>query len=263
MLPVLFTIGSISIRTLNVFSVLAFLAAGFILWKKGREEHYEENTLFDGFLLSFLIGGLVARFGFIVLNFHQFGFDILKWFDMVSANGLNGLFGFAGGTYYMYKYAVRQKWDAFEVLDFWVTALSLAFVLLSLGSFFDGSGFGNATTLPWGVVFPGVFEKYHPVQLYSAVIYFGLFQYLSRIEYRYRTFLWYKSKRKSAQTGFLFCNFLLVYGLARVVLSFLMPAQFVFFNISFDWLIGLIISIFGLVLLYDRSGRDLSFSTKS
>ncbi len=262
MLPVLLSIGAVEIRTINVFYVLAFFASGFILWRKGREEHYEEDTLFDGFLQAFLVGGIIARIGFIVLNFSQFGFDILRWLDVFSTTGFSGLFGFLGGTYFIYRYAIRQKWDAFEILDFWVTALSLAFVFLSLGSFLDGTSFGLATSLPWGMVFPGVFEKYHPVQLYSALIYTAVFIYLSRIEYRYRTFLWYKSKRKSAQTGFLFCNFLIIYGFVRIILAFISPSQFVFFNFNFDWLIGFIISITGLVLLYDRSGRDLPFRKK-
>src|SRR5579859_813677 len=84
MFPLLLAIGPVTIYTMSVFNVIAFFAVGYVYWQKGREEHYQEDELFDGFLLAFLWGLLWGRIGFIVLHFAHFGFQPLRWLDMFS-----------------------------------------------------------------------------------------------------------------------------------------------------------------------------------
>jgi len=255
MLPTLISWGPLVVRTLNIFAIIAFFVSGFIFWKKGREEHYEEDELFDGFILALLVALIFARLGFILTHFASFSINILAWLDLVGHPGLNGIFGGVSGTIFIYRFAQKKKWDAFEILDFWVTSLAICLAIVSVGLFFDGSGYGYATNLPWGFIFPGVFEKHHPVQLYSAFLYLGLFIYLIKLEYKYRTFVWYKAKRKSAQTGFLFGFFLIAMGLFELILSFVTPSQLKFYNFDLDGLWAVGISLLGLFILLLRAGR--------
>ncbi len=257
MFPILFSVGPVVFKTLNLFYLVSFLAAGFVFWRKGREEHYEEDILFDGLMYALIVGGIISRIGFIIFNFSRFGFNVISWFDIFSMPGFDSLFGLIGGTLILIRHAKKQKWDVFEILDFWVLAISISTAIMWFGSFFDGTRFGNATQMPWGMVFPGVTDKHHPVQLYAGVLYAGVFWILSKLEYKYRTFEWYKSKRKSAQTGFLFCLFLILCGFSNLVLSLIMPAQFVFSGIVFDQVIALMIMVLGGGLLYVRSGRKI------
>lgn len=261
MLPIIFSLGPITIRSFHLFAVLAFFMAGFVFWKKGKEEYYDENDFFDAFILTIIFSVLVARLGFIFTHFQNLGFDILAWFDLIKNPGMNGLLGGIGGTLFLYKFSSKKKWDAYEVLDFWATCLSMGLAIVWLGLFFDGSGYGFATTLPWGVIFPGVFEKHHPVQIYASFLYFVLFIYISKLEYRYRTFSWYVAKKKNAQTGFIFSVFLIGLGLVEVILSFLTPAQVMINNFNFDWLIALSTSVIGVVTLLYRAGY-ISFARK-
>src|SRR5579859_812991 len=256
MFPLLLAIGPVTIYTMSVFNVIAFFAAGYVYWQKGREEHYQEDELFDGFLLAFLWGLLWGRIGFIVLHFAHFGFQPLRWLDMFSAPGFVPLAGLIAGAWFLFTYAKKQKWNAFEVLDFAALAIVLSLAIAALGSFFDGSNFGNATTLPWGMNFPNVFDRRHPIQLYSLVLYVALFIYLFWVEGKYRTFEWYRDKRHSAQTGFLFAVFFIAYGLFGIVLSFFRSSQFVVFNYSLDLPIYFLLFVYGVVLLYWRSGRS-------
>ncbi len=261
MFPTLFTFKALTFHTLNLLQILAFLAASFVFWKRAKEEHYSEVEVFDGYLLSLIFGGLVGRLAFIVFNWSQFGLDVIKWLNIVTYPGTIFLFSLTGAAFYLDRYALKQKWDAFEILDFWAQAVSLALFFLNIGYFLAGIKFGQATNLPWGLVFPGVFEKRHPVQLYLAVFYLGVFKYLGWLEFNYRTFEWYRSGKKTAQTGFLFINLILLTGFIRLVLLPLSLAQFYLGEVALDPWLYLLLLIFGLFLLLKRANRVL-FSLK-
>jgi len=259
MLPILFSLGPVTFRTFTLFLILAFLGVAFLFWRKGREEHYEESQLFDGFLLATLFGFFMGRIGFIVLQFGSFGLNILSWLDIWSRPGFNMLVAILAASVYLYRYAHNQRWDEFEITDFWVQAVSFGLGLIWLGLLFDGSSFGYATTMPWGVVFPGVFEKHQPTQLFMAVFFFAQFAYLAWVEYRYRTFSWYRSGKNTAQTGFLTSMFVLFTGLFSFILSFFMPGQLVLQGTAIDSLVYAVMAILGGLLLFHRSGRTLPF----
>lgn len=257
MFPVLFSVGPIEFKTQMLFVLFAFFFASFIFWKKGREEHYSEADVFDSFLISTLLGSVVARVIFILFNFHVFGFHFLSWLDFNTYPGINLIAGLVAAAIYMYKIASRNKWDQYEVLDFWVTSISLGLSIYYVGTFFDGTGYGFGTSLPWGVVFPQLVEPHHPVQMYFSLFYILLYVYLFKVEYSYRTFLWYRHGKKTAQTGFLTSSFLIAVGLFTIFMAFLKPATIEFVGINLDMVIGFITAFFGMSILYSRSGRSI------
>lgn len=259
MYPVLFSLGPITITTINVFLALAFLVSSFIFWKRGREEHYKEELLFDGFLLSGLAGVLAARIGYIALNAGDFGLSLLRWLDVFSYPGFSGSIGLAVMGMYLYRFAQRNKWDGFEILDFWAPAIALGLAVLHIGMFFDAGGYGLPTDLPWGVIFPGTFESRHPVQLYFALFYVLLFAYLQWVEFHYRTFEWYRSGKKTAQTGFLIAIAMSAAGISQVVFSFLKENLVQLYGVGVDQVVGLVLFLVGVGILYVRSGRELPF----
>jgi prolipoprotein diacylglyceryltransferase len=140
------------------------------------------------------------------------------------------------------------------VLDFWVTAISLGMVFIYLGFFLAGSYAGQLTTVPWGVVMPGTFEKSHPVQLYFLLFYLVLFNYLMRVEYRYRTFEWYRRGKKTAQSGFLLSVFLIATGLFYLIMTVVsLPGLVVAGRVLDPW-VYLVVVLAGIALLINRSG---------
>lgn len=257
MFPVLLSLGPLTISTMGVFLALAFFVTGFIFWRKGREEHYAEEEMFDVFLLSIIWGLIWSRIGFVIFHFGSFGFNVLKWLDFSSYPGLLPFLGIVMALLFIASRAKKQKWDVFEILDFSVLAISIGFFLIWIGAFFDGTGYGNPTRLPWGIQFPSLFDRRHPVQLYGAVIYFLLFWFLGWAEQHYRMFLWYRDKKHSAQTGFLFCVFWMVYGLAGAAFALVSPPQMVVFGFPLDIPVRIILFFYGLLLLYTRTGRSL------
>ncbi len=260
MFPELFAIGSFSFRTFILFLVASFLLSAFVFWRKGREEHYPEDQLFDVFLLSFCVGSVASRMGYILFHLEQFAFNPLTWLDLFRNAGFNGLIGIVFGGFYVYRIADKKKWDAFEILDFWTISLTLGLGLIYLGQFFDGSGVGYPTSLPVGIQFDGLFEPVHPVQLYQSVFFIGLSAYLSWAEFRYRNFRWYRAGKKSAQTGFLVAMALLTSGIFSFFISFVKPPLIEIVGSNIDQLLSLFVAAIGGMVLYHRSGRPLPFT---
>lgn len=255
MWPTLFSIGSFSLQTMSIFMVLAFLTMSFVFWRRGREEHYREDQLFDGFLLSVAVGAVVARIGFVIFNFDQFGWSLFSWFDVFSHPGFSGVVGLIAATFYLYRYALKHKWDAFEILDFWLTSVSAAAIFVFIGKFLEGSGVGYTTNLPWGMTFPQLLEPHHPVQLYFVVFFIGLFWYLYWVEYHYRTYEWYRAGKRAAQTGFITAMFVIFSSAFFLLMTLFQPSSLVVGDLTLDRLLYGAGLLWGIGLLYARSGR--------
>ncbi len=262
MYPTLINFGSVAISTGSVFGWLAFLTMAFVYWRKTREEHYHQDQAFDAFLLASIIGLLMGRLGFMLFNFAQLGRNLWNWFDIVNHPGSLEVFGLVGASLYFYRYAGKKKWDQFEVLDFWFLAISAGMVFKQLGNFFTGTGFGYETQLPWGVIFPGVFTHHHPAQLYAALFFLILYVYLYWAEYHYRTFLWYRAGKKTAQTGFLSCVFLASTGLFMLLMLLVRPAQLEINQFKLDYIVYGTMALWGVMMMYIKSGRAITLKSK-
>lgn len=263
MFPLLFAIGPFALRSLNLLLAIGLFAGMFVFWRKGKEEHYEEMELFDALFLGQIAGIICARIAFIIIHFDRFGLNPVSWFDVFTYPGFTLAAFFVVSGLYVYRYAIKKKWDQFEILDFWVLAIAVSQVFVWFGYFLEGIFFGTPTSLPWGLVFPGVFEKHHPVQFYLMFFYLILAWYLGWVEYRYRTFEWYRSGKNTAQTGFLLSVFLITNGLIYTLFSFITIPSLVVYGVRVDMGASIALLVFGLGLLYVRSGRQLfSFRRK-
>jgi len=242
--------------------VLGFLSALFVVWKRGREEYYDSDQLFDLVILASFWGAVAARLAFIVSHIQLFRFDLMKWFSLFQYPGYVGVIGVIVGLLVALFSAKKRKLDEYEVADFLSTGLSLTMVFTYVGMFINGSGFGNPTSLPVGMFFPGVFDKRHPAQLYAVVLYVILFFILWKLEGVYRTFLWYRSNKRTAQSGFILAMFCIGYGVIGVLLSFFQPSSLSIGRVQLEGFIRGVFVLFGLAILYKRSGRTLSFTKK-
>lgn len=254
MWPTLISIGTFRLQSLTVLAVVALFFTAFVFWRKGKEEHYETVELFDTFLISGLFGVVMGRLTFVLFNWSLFADN---WWQIVNVAQFPGnvpLIALAIAGLCLYFLAKKHKWDPFEVLDFWVTAISLGMVFIYLGFFLAGSYAGQLTTVPWGVVMPGTFEKSHPVQLYFLLFYLVLFNYLMRVEYRYRTFEWYRRGKKTAQSGFLLSVFLIATGFFYLIMTVVsLPGLVVAGRVLDPW-VYLVVVLAGIALLINRSG---------
>ena len=238
------------------FIVAAILGGLFFFWKKAREEHFDLWEAIDALILSAVAGVIGARLGYVLLHPGDFGLSLIRFLSFSEYPGLWWFSGLLVAFLVMYRFAQQSRLDVFEVWDFYSILLAWYFGCYWFALLFTGAGAGTSTRLPWGLIFPGRVEPAHPVQLYASVVYFVLFGYLLWVEPRYRFFFWYRSKNRSARTGYLSSAYLLTTGLLAFCLSFVQPSFFLIAGFDINQILGALIFLVGCGLLYLRSGRS-------
>jgi phosphatidylglycerol:prolipoprotein diacylglycerol transferase len=262
MLPVLFSIGSIEIRSYGLFMALALIVGSFVVWKKAKDEAYDEEKIFDGLVFTIIFGLIGARVYCVFLNFSRFGFDPLKWIWVTRYAGLCFHGGLLGGILGLYLFARREKWNFWQTADTAVFGLALGQVIARIGCFFDGCCFGQPTDVFWGVMFSGFEERRHPTQIYEAFLGLLIFYFLNKLERRYRLFDWYKGKKDRAEPGFLFLFYLIAYSFGRIILETWRGDSVYWLGIKSAQITSAFILLISLFGLYRRSGSDWQFNGK-
>ena len=73
MLPILIELGPIKIYAFGVCLTLGIFLALYFWWKMGREEHFDEISLFDSYFLSLIVFLISGRLGYILLHWEELG----------------------------------------------------------------------------------------------------------------------------------------------------------------------------------------------
>jgi len=163
MIPYLSILG----LTVRTYALALILGVGAGLWLSAREARrlgldgdHVYNLVFYA-LLTTLLG---ARLAYVLSHWTAYRGALLSalsptptalaWPEGVLLGGL------AAAIYWS-----RNRLPVGTTLDAMAPGLTLTLALVRLGAFLDGSGFGEPTTLPWGVAMWG--ETRHPVQLYE------------------------------------------------------------------------------------------------
>jgi len=238
MLPVLFTLGPVTIYTFGFFLGVGFFFASFIVWRRLRELGLREEKIIDGIIFCTFLGLLFGRIFFIIQNFSEFGLLFHRWFFLGRYSGFS-FWGFLMGMFLgLFLFSRQQKWDFWRIADETTYGILPFLFLFQLGAFFDGSGAGKPTSMPWGIFFPGSLVRQNPVSLMMAIFIFLIWVFLLRIERQWRTWKWYKSQKP----GFIALSFLGLLCLVNLPLAFLKENKLYFF------LADAILSVGGVVL---------------
>jgi hypothetical protein len=235
---------------------IGLLGGGYYFWRKAQEEHLDGFVAFDGLIYSALAGFLASRLFYLVLRFDEDVFSIWRVVNVWQHPGLWAPAGLVAAYLVMAWWARRLKRDVFEVWDFYTLVVTWFLGWYWLSRFVVGAAAGISTLLPIGIMFPGRVEPAHPIQVYASVVYLLLFRYLWWSEPRYRFFLWYRSKKRTARSGFILAVFLIVTGLLGVGLGFLQYPFILVFDLDINQLFSVVLFLLGCVLLYARSGQS-------
>jgi len=255
MIPVLASIGFISVSTLGLMSFVGFMWAVFLIWKKFKQEHFDDEQIFDLAFLGLLWGVVGARLMYVFLHLSQFGLHFVKWFMVSDFNQMYWL-GFIVGIYWFVVISAKKnKWQKYEILDWLVPGILMAQVWVNFGHFLAGDILGKISKMPWAVYHPNLQQKLHPIGLYLALLFLLEYFLVIWLEKHYRLFTWYQDKRGTARPGFVWIAFLLVNFLIQFFISFFTNKSDVFLYLSWYQII-LFISILSLIPIFlERSGR--------
>lgn len=227
MLPVLFSVGPITIHTFGVFAALAFISASFLAWRKLREDYHEEEILSYA-ILATLFAILGGRISYLAGHFFDFGLNVEKWLLLFRFPGLSLPGAFLGAVIFSAYWIKRKNWDVWIVGDGIVFAVLSALILGSIGAYLSDGSLSTLADLVLAVLTLGV-----------AILLFP----------RYRKFIWYKTGRP----GFVMCVTAMFYFLVFSGLDFYFRR-----GVYLDQAGGLAIAVLAFIFLYRQSGRKFS-----
>jgi phosphatidylglycerol:prolipoprotein diacylglycerol transferase len=246
MLPILFTIGPVTIYTFGFLLGLGFFLTSFIIWRRLRELGLKEEKIIDGIIFGAFLGFFFSRIFFVIQNFSDFGISFGHWILVGRYPGFSFWGALVGILLGLIWFCRQQKWDFWRVADEVTLGILPFFFLAQLGAFFDGTSPGKPTSMPWGIFFPGSLVRQHPVSLFSAIFLFLIWVFLLKIERQWRTWSWYKSQAP----GFITLTSFSLIFLTNFPLAFLRETRLYFY-----WL-EIILSLFGvavsLILIWQK-----------
>lgn len=256
MWPTILSLGPTRISTQGVILALTFFFVSFWIWKKGREEHFEEETLMDVVILTTLIGFIFSRILFVLLHLNLFT-SFWQAFRLVKYPGFSWHGAFVGGLIAFYFLTKLKKWDFYVLADLIAPPLLLALALARLANFFAGSFYGRATSLFIGLIFPGQERPRHPTQLYAFFLYLVFLKLITKIEKEYRFYDWYQGSKREAAPGFVFLSLFIIVGFVQFVVAFFVDDWLYWRSIPLIFLAPILEILIGGSGIYCLSGRDL------
>jgi prolipoprotein diacylglyceryl transferase len=272
-------LGPLTIPTFGLMVATAVLVAGYILQsdinrrgnfpvrppKKSKKSGKSSSTQLDppprdeGFLIVTIAGiaGLVgARLYHVLETPREFFADPKPM--LLTRYGFAWFGGFIGGFLALVLLARYYKVPLLEFFDICAPAAAVGYAIGRIGCLLSGDGdYGRPTNLPWGMSFPnGVVPTtetcvqwgwpancaVHPTPIYEFFVWIAI-----------AAFLWHmgsKTLRGPKAKGEIFCNYLILTGLARFFVEFLRINPRSFFGLSNAQAASLLSILIGAVLLW-------------
>jgi phosphatidylglycerol:prolipoprotein diacylglycerol transferase len=219
-------LGPLTIPTFGLMVATALLISAYVLQAdfdrrrtqleaiKGYKSQKDEGFLIIG--IAGIAGLAGARLYHVLETPSEFFAD--PWPLLFSRFGFAWFGGFLGGFVALIFLARRSKIPVLEFLDICSPAACVGYAVGRIGCLLSGDGdYGKPTSLPWGMSFPnGVVptaDRVHPTPLYEFFIWLAI-----------AAFLWHlgtKALRGPKPQGEIFCNYLLMTGVARFLIEFI------------------------------------------
>lgn len=192
--PVMFNIGSFSLRYYSLGFLLAFTLGYYIVYRMFKREQVRTDYLESLVVYMFLATLVGARLGHCIFYepdkflTSEHWVEIFWPFENGKFTGFQGLasHGAACGILLaLWLYWRRYKMNIWWILDRLVIVVALGGAFIRLGNLFNSEIYGGVTDLPWGFVFeraktdPDMVDTWmlpkHPTQIYESLSYFIIF----------------------------------------------------------------------------------------
>lgn len=171
MLPVLFSIGNLSVSSFGIFLALGFLFGLFLIWRLARAWDLDEEKTLDLTLLTFAGGLFGARLYFVLEHLQYFTASPLNLFLINKIPGFNFWGGFLGGWLILFIFTRRYRLDFWQLADIASVGLLGGLILSNVGCFLGGCNAGITSKIFFAVSQEGLVGKRWPVQVVEAVLF--------------------------------------------------------------------------------------------
>ncbi len=152
----------------GIFTVVGILVGVYVAGRMGKRlglDADEISRLAPYVVVAALIGGRVAYVFSHLGEFTGNLWDIVR----IDRGGLASHGALLFGIATVYAYARRHGLSAERLLDALALAVPINYLAMRIGNFLIGELYGDPTSLPWGMVFPGAGGLRHPAQLYDGL----------------------------------------------------------------------------------------------
>ncbi|MCE1189530.1 MAG: prolipoprotein diacylglyceryl transferase [Ignavibacteria bacterium] len=263
MMPELFRIGPLPVYSFGFMLAVSIIIANYILSKEFKRSNIPEDSASVITLLSVLLGIAGSKLFYLFEDWDNFLIHPVS--VIFNPGGLTFFGGFILASLGIYIYARIIKVPFLRIADLTSPSLALAYGIGRIGCHLAGDGdYGIPSSLPWacnyekGVVPPSYMFRgseiakafphgvvpdntpLHPTPIYEflgAVVIFAI--------------LW-KLRKKLSQNGAIFSVYLILTGVARLLVEFLRLNQKLMFGLTEAQLISaacIAAGIFGLYKL--------------
>lgn len=252
MLPILLSLGPVKIYSYGVFLALGLFIGLYFWWKMGRDEHFDEIALFDGFFLSILIYFVAGRAGYVATHMSEVG-TLYRALAILAFPGVSSVIGIVAMVGFMIFFARSNGWDTWKVLDSVVVSLAGVLVFGGIGGLLNGTNPGKPSN--FGLIYPGDTIARIPVDLWIIVWSLVTFAIVSRVRKNFRFYSWYKGESSMAQEGLASLVFVGLVGAYYLVIGWIRESMARVGVVPVEILIGLALLILAGWLIYRRVGR--------
>jgi len=145
------------------------MAAGYLLARAWAVRYGVDGDKFDGLALLYLPTIVVgARIGYVIATFSYFRenpWEIIR----IDHGGLGSHGAIIAMVIVGWVSTRATKVRFWTMADAFGPVIPAAHIFVRIGNFANGELYGLPTSLPWGIVFPGLDAPHHPSMLYEAL----------------------------------------------------------------------------------------------
>lgn len=282
MQPVLFSIGGFELHYYGLMYAIAFLVGVSIAKKMARERNFDENVIENYAFIAIISGLLGGRLYYVCFNLPYYLSNpsqiLAVWNGGMAIHG-----GILGGILGTCIYGKRKKLNPLLLGDYAAAPFLLGQAIGRIGNFMNGEVHGVPTFTPWSVIFrfkPEFYQWYseylslpwqeqlkyeekvpwgltfplsspagaefpnlalHPAMLYEMILNFIGF-----------CILWFFLRKiPKKANGFLWWNYMILYSINRILVSFFRAEDLMFFGLRAPHVVSAIliaVSLAGLLL---------------
>lgn len=191
--------------------------------------------MIDSVFVALALALFFSRVTYVVLNFADFGFDILKFILINGYPGLSVYGGLFGGVLGLYLFLRGKKVEFRKAVDYYIPGLFVATAIGFIGSFFAGVDVGTKTKIILAVKYVGYTGSRHIVAVYQALFLLAGAYLAHRIVLLVR--------RQKLPSGFAFYFFLFYFAVSNLLLDKFKENHLYFAGFNFNLIISAVISV--------------------